>query len=156
MQRETCVVLGECCSKLLEKNSLFSKMRYISRINRKISEKQTREHKREELDTRVNLEIAVATLHDDVYNLDKQGEINHLRQILDGIETKKATGAAIQARRKWQKVGDKRLAEFLKLVRKKNSNVIMSELKDNHGQVFIRIENLERICYDFLQKTLPT
>lgn len=58
------------------------------------------------LDTRANLELATAVLHDDVYNMDKQGEVNRLWNMLEYIEGRKAKGAAIRSRVKWQKIGD--------------------------------------------------
>ena len=135
-----------------EDASFFSKIRYISRIYRQVSKKIARENKNEELDTRANLEIVVANLHEDIYNTYKQKKINDLRQTLDGTETRKARGTAIRARMKWQKVGDKCSAEFFKFVRQKNPNVLMTEFKDNHGRIFTRQEDLENICYKFYNK----
>lgn len=39
-----------------------------------------------------------ATLHEDVYNVHKQGEVNQLRNMLEDIETTKARGAATRSR----------------------------------------------------------
>jgi hypothetical protein len=53
--------------------------------------------KREELDTRANLERATAVLHDDVYNEVKHGRLNQLRRYkLE--ESKKTRGEAIRSR----------------------------------------------------------
>ena len=113
--------------------SFVSKIRYISKVYRQISKKIARGNKREELDIRANLKIVVTNLHEDIYNADKQGEVNELRQTSYGIETKNARGAAIRARVKWQKLGDKCSAEFFKSVWQKNPNALITELKDNHG-----------------------
>ena len=156
LQGEICDTLSECWNKLLGDTSFFSKIRYISRVYRQESKKIARGNKREELDTRANLEITVANLHEDIYNANKQREVNELRQTLDGIETRKASGAAIRARVKWQKLGDKCSAEFFKSVRQKIPNALMTELKNNHGRIFTRQEDLQKICYEFYKKTLPT
>ena len=96
LQGEICDTLSECWNKLLGDTSFFSKIRYISRVYRQESKKIARGNKREELDTRANLEIAVANLHEDIYNADKQREVNVLRQVLDGIETRKTRGLQLK------------------------------------------------------------
>ena len=68
---------------------------------------------------------------------------------MEEIETRKARGATIRARVKWQQVGDKCSAEFFKSVRQKNSQSIISELRDEHGRCFTRKEDLDKICLDF-------
>ena len=148
LQGEICDTLSECWNKLLGDTSFFSKIRYISRMYRQESKKIARGNKREELDTRANLEIAVANLHEDIYNADKQREVNVMRQVLDGIETRKTRGAAIKARVKWQKLGDKCSAKFFKSVWQKNPNALMTELKVNHGRIFTRQEDLQKMCYE--------
>ena len=81
-------MLSECWNKLPRDASFFSKIRYISKVYRQVNKKIARGNKREELDIRANLEITIANLHEDIYNANKQGEVNVLRQVLDGIETK--------------------------------------------------------------------
>lgn len=54
-----------------------------------------------ELNLKANLEVVVATLHENVYNVDKHGRVNQLKHSLDEIETRKAKGAAVRARVKW-------------------------------------------------------
>lgn len=76
-----------------------------------------KKHKREELYARANLETATARLHEDSYNEDKQREVNKYKNIIEGIEDRKARGAKIRARIKWQKVGDKCSGDFFKSVR---------------------------------------
>jgi hypothetical protein len=51
--------------------------------------------------------------------------------------------------RKW---GTKWTAKFFRLVRQKNSQAIILELKDNYGRRFTRKEDLEGICLNFYQK----
>lgn len=111
--------------------------------------KKTYEFKRVKLDTRANLELATAVLHDDVYNMDKQGEVNRLWNMLEYIEGRKAKGAAIRSRVKWQKIGDKCTKEFFKSVRQKKSQAIILELRDTHGQSFTKVKDLTKICLDF-------
>ena len=108
-----------------------------------------KEHKREVLYARTNLEPATTRLHEDVYDMDKQGEVNKYKNIIEGIETRKARGVIIRARVKWQKVGDKCLVEFFKSVSQRNTQTIISELRDNQGRSSTKKEDLEKICLDF-------
>lgn len=106
-------------------------------------------NKKKELYARANLERATARLHEDIHNEVKQGEVNKYRGIVEGIEDRKARGATIRARVKWQKIGDKCSGEFFKSVRQKNTQAIIFELRDNKGRSFNRREDLETICLDF-------
>ena len=108
-----------------------------------------KKHKREELYARANLETATARLHEDIYDLDKQSEVNKYKNIIEGIETRNARGATLRARVKWQGIGDKCSVEFCKLVRPRNTQAIISELRDNQGRSFTKNEDLEEICLDF-------
>lgn len=74
------------------------------------------------------------------------------KRTLEEIETKKARGATIRSRVKWQKVGDKCTEEFFRSVRQKNSHAVISELRDNHGRCFTKREDLEQICLAFYQQ----
>ena len=56
-------------------------------------------HKRKEQDARASLETAMARLHEDIYNINKQGKVNKYKSIIEGIETRKAKGATIRAQR---------------------------------------------------------
>ena len=107
--------------------------------------------KRLELDTRTKLEVAMARLHEDPYNLGKQGEVSHFQNIMKGIVTHKARGAAIRARVKWQKLGDKCTADFFKSVRQKYSQAVISSLKDKYGRTFTSREDFDRIFHDFYE-----
>ena len=73
-------------------------MRYITRVYRQLSKKKANDYNKYELNLKSNLEVDVATLHEDVYNMDKQSKINQLKYSLDEIETRKAKGAAIRAK----------------------------------------------------------
>ena len=55
----------------------------------------------------------------------------------------------VRSRVKWQKVGNKCTSEFFKSVRQKNSQAVISELKDNNGRLFTKREDLAKICLDF-------
>ena len=79
LKDEACELLKECWKKLPEANSFFSKLRHISKVFRQFSKRKAREYKKKELDTRAKLEVAVATLHEDVYNIDKQGVVSQLQ-----------------------------------------------------------------------------
>lgn len=105
---------GEAAGKIREKwaglpanASFFFKLRHISRIYRQFSKNKAKEHKREELNARANLEVATAKLHDDFHNEELQGVADMYKRTLEEIETRKARGATIRSRVKWQQVGDK-------------------------------------------------
>ena len=149
---------GEFAGQLREKweslprdATFFQKLRHITRLYRQFSKWKAKEHKREELNTRANLEVATAQLHDDMYNEEVQGKVSRIKRSLEKIEARKARGATIRARVKWQKVGDKCSAEFFQLVRQKNVQTIIAELRDNQGRCFTRKEDLQVICLDFYQ-----
>lgn len=76
----------------------FCKPRHISRYYRQYSKQIAKEHKREELYARANLEITMAWLHDDTYNEEKQGEANKYKRIIEEIESRKAKGSTIRSR----------------------------------------------------------
>ena len=132
---------GEC--------SFFFKLRNVTRFYRQLSIRKAKEFRKVELDARAKLEMAIATLHEDIYDIDKQGEVSRLTNILEEIESRKARGATIRARVQWQQVGDKCSAEFFKSVRQKNSQAVLSELMDKHGRRFTKRDDLDTICYDF-------
>lgn len=52
-----------------------------------LSKDMAKEYRREELDFRASLEVATVTLHDDVYNMDKQEEDTRLKMALDEVES---------------------------------------------------------------------
>ena len=86
-----------------------------------------------------------------MYDVDKQGEVNRLKKDLDEIETRKARGAAIRSKVKWQQMGNRCSAEFFKSVRQKNAQSVISELKDNQRRIFTTRKDIEQICVDFNQ-----
>ena len=104
-----------------------------------------------ELDILAKLEIATASLHEDINNFEKQGEVNRLREVMGTIESRKAKGAAVKSRVKWQQVGDKCSKEFFRSVRPKNTQTVISEIKDRRGRIFTKREDLEGICHNFYQ-----
>ena len=95
------------------------------------------------------LENAIAIIHEDIDNFEKQGEVKKLRHIIEGIETRKVKGTSISARSRWQQVGDKCSKEFFRAVRQNNSQSIIVELRDRQGRSFTKRDHLERICLDF-------
>lgn len=60
--------------------------------------KKIRKHRKEELNLRAKLEIALARLHEDVYNVTKQAHVWEIKNALDAIESRKARGAAMRAK----------------------------------------------------------
>lgn len=48
-----------------------------------LSKKKVSDYKKEEHNLKANLEVAVATLYEDVYNVDKHGKVNQLKYSLD-------------------------------------------------------------------------
>lgn len=129
--------------------TFFYKLWHITKFFRQMSKQKAKDFKREELNTRANLELVTATLHEDMYNIDQQGEVNRLCSSLEEIETRKTKGVTIRSSIKWQQMGDKCTAEFFKSVHQKNSQAIISELKNMQGQSFTRQEDLGKICLDF-------
>ena len=96
---------GELAGKIKEKwaglpanATFFFKLRHISRLYRQYSKNKAREHKKEELNARANLEVATIKLYEDIYNEELQGVTNMYRRILEDIETRKARGATIRSR----------------------------------------------------------
>ena len=143
--------LGLRWTSLPENTSFFHKLRDIKRFYMQHSKTKAREFRKVELDTKPNLELATATLHEDMYDVDKQGEVNRLKRDLDEIETRKARGEAIQSRVKWQQVGNRCTADFFKSVRQKNAQAIIPEVKDNQEKIFTTRKDMEQICVDFYQ-----
>ena len=107
MKRELARKIKEKWKGLPANVTFFSKLRHISRIYRQFNKSKAKEHKREELNARANLELAIAKLHDDIYNGQLQGVANMYKRTLEEIETRKTRGATIRSRVKWQKVENK-------------------------------------------------
>ena len=87
---------------LPEDANFFYKLRNISRFYRQVCKQKAKENRRIELDTKAKLEVAMANLHEDVNSFEKQGEVNRLKNTIDNIQTRKAIGAVIRSRIKWQ------------------------------------------------------
>jgi hypothetical protein len=83
--------------------------------------------------------------------VNKQGEVNRLKKDVDKIETRKARGAAIRSRVRWQQVCDRCSAKFFKSIQQKNAQAIISELNDNQGRIFTTRRDMEQICVNFYQ-----
>lgn len=107
--------------------SFFFKLRNVSR---QLNKQRAMIFMEEELDIQTRFEVAIAFLHEDAYNVAKQGKVSELKKTLKKFETKKAKGNAVRSRVKWKSVGDKCLAEFFKLVWQKNSVLLITTLKD--------------------------
>ena len=86
-------VLGQSWTCLPKNTSFFYKLRDIKRFYRHYSKRNAKEFRKVELDTKVNLKLATVTLHENVYDVDKQGEVNKLKKNMDEIETRQAREA---------------------------------------------------------------
>ena len=106
---------------LPEYTSFLKKFKDIKRYYRHYSKNKVKELRKTELDTKAKLKLATVPLHEEFYNMDKQGVANRIKWAMEEIETWKAKGAAIRSRVKWQIVGDRCLAEFLSLFGKRAS-----------------------------------
>ena len=98
LKGETIDALSEKWTSQPEETFFFQKLRNIARFYRHLSKLKAKEFKRRELDLRAKLEVAIATLHEDVHDPVKQGEVSRLIIALDEIESRKARGATIRAR----------------------------------------------------------
>lgn len=85
--------------------------------------------RKEEPETREELEMATTLLHNDIHNKDLQGRDN-----MRGIEKRNTKGAAIRSRVRWKQVGDKYSSQFFQVVWKRNTNSIISELWTINGE----------------------
>ena len=112
---------------------------------------KAKEFKWEELNIKANLEVATAELHNDIYNIDLQGKVSKYKHLLEESDMRKVRGAVVRSRVKRQRIGDKCTSDFFKSVRQKNTRTIISELKDKHGRIFTKSEELGQICLDFYQ-----
>ena len=98
LKGETTMALRDRWESITGENSFFQKLRNVTRFFRQLSIVKAKEFRKTELDARANLQIAIATLHDDIYNIDKQKEVSRLNNILGEIDDRKARGATIRAR----------------------------------------------------------
>lgn len=71
LKGEMTVKLREIWERLPMDATFFSKLRQITIFYRQFSKQMAKEHKREELYVRANLETATARLHEDIYNRDE-------------------------------------------------------------------------------------
>ena len=91
-------VFGQRWTSIQDNTFFFYKLRYIQKFYKYYSKTNDKEYRKLELDTKANLELATATLHEDFYNVDKQEEVNQLMRAMKEIETKKARRATIRSR----------------------------------------------------------
>ena len=98
LQGDNIDMIEEKWNRCLRDAIFFYKLRQITRFYKQMSKQEAKEFQRDELDTRANLERAIAVLHEDVYNEAKQGEVNKLRHKVEEIETRKARGAVVRSR----------------------------------------------------------
>lgn len=125
--------LGHMWASLPFEMSFFAKLRRVSRLFRMMNIQKTKDYRKEDFDLRAKLEIAIACLHEDAYNVDKQGKVWRIKNALEQVENKKAKGATIRSRVKWNKVGNRCTSEFFNSVKQKNTTRVISELQDIGG-----------------------
>lgn len=123
LKGETGTKLRDKWDSLPKDASFFYKLRHISMYFRQLSKQKAKEHRWEELSARAKLEVVTASLHNDIYNAEKQGEVNQYKIILEDIKTRKTRNAAMRSKVKWHKVGDKCFAKFLRSVRQKKHTI---------------------------------
>lgn len=78
-------------------NSFFSKLRKVAKFYWVSSIAKTKEYKGEKMDLRAKLKVATTRLHDVIYNMTKQGKVWEMKITLEGIESRQAKGAIINA-----------------------------------------------------------
>lgn len=122
--------------------SFFFKVRHIPRL----CKHRVREYRKEELDIRAKLE-ATTRLHDDVYNVNIQGEVSEPKRLIEDIKTRKAMVATIRSRVKWKQVGNKGSIEFFKSFMQENAKVVYQNLRITRGKVLPR----GRILIEFVK-----
>ena len=71
LKGETITALRDRWSSLPCESSFFHKLRNVTRHYRQLSILKAKVFRKVELDARTKLEIAIATLHEDIYNIDK-------------------------------------------------------------------------------------
>ena len=83
LKGETTLALRDRWASIPGEYSFFYKVKNVTRYYRQLSIRKAKEFRKAELDARAKLETAIATLHKDIYNIDKQGEVSRLNNILD-------------------------------------------------------------------------
>ena len=136
--------LRETWASLSKDASFLFKFHNITRYYTQYSKLKVQENRKIEFDVKAKLEVATANLHNDIYNVDLQGEVSRYKSILDEVEVRKTRGVMVRLKVKWQRVGNK-----CKVSKTKNSQAVISKLKDNKGRIFIRRKDLEKIRLEF-------
>lgn len=83
---------------------------------------------KEELDVRAKLELATASLHEDMYNVIKQDKVTKIKSTLEEMKSRKARGTTIECRVMWNNVCNKCSTEFFKSVKQKNTYVVITKI----------------------------
>lgn len=92
--------------------------------------------------------MATTSLHDDVYNVDKEGEVNKFKRSLKQIEQGKLEEHQLGLGLSGRVWGIHVPHSSLGLL-DKNFKAIFSKLRDNHGRTLSKGQDLERIIHDF-------
>lgn len=103
---------------------------------------------------RAKLEVATAILHNDVYNMNKQGEVLDLQNALDEAGMRKAKGVAIRSMFYWSKVGHMCLVEFLKSIIQKTLRLLLLNSKTTMVEFLPRGRIWIEFVMSFIKKKL--
>ena len=87
--------LREKWASLPKEASFLFKFRNITRYYTQYSKLKVQENRKIEFDVKAKLEVATANLHNDIYNVDLQGEISRYKSILDEVEVRKTRGVMV-------------------------------------------------------------
>lgn len=102
-----------------EDANFLHKLKNITRFFRQACKQKTRDNRIVKLNSKAKVKVVIANPHENIYSFEKQREVNRLKNIMDSIETRKAKGAGIRSRIKWQQVGDRCSKEFFQSMRQK-------------------------------------
>lgn len=112
LRGEIATQLRQKWASLPQEHTFFSKQ--VSRLYQVLSIKKTKNFGKGELDLRAKLKQATTYLHEDVYNMEKNGKVEELKNALEGVERRKTWGATIRSGVKWNNKGNKCSTEFSK------------------------------------------
>lgn len=76
--------------------SFLFEFRNITRYYTQYSKLKVQENRKIKFDVKAKLEVATANLHNDIYNVDLQGEISRYKSILDEVEVRKTRGVMVR------------------------------------------------------------
>jgi hypothetical protein len=81
-----------------EEATFFYKLRNIGRFYRQASKQKKMVNRKIQVDILAKLKIAMAKLHENINNFEKQGKLNKLNEIIENIKIRRAKGAVLRSR----------------------------------------------------------